>query len=83
MSASDAVRRSLVVTQGTLIRVYPARGEPYWIRDGLIGTDDPIEDVTHWHRVEAGRLSPVKSMTMTADQDRLIEAVIEAEPDEV
>lgn len=78
----DAVRRSLIVSQGTLIRVYPASGDPYWIRDRLIGTDDPDQDVTHWAEVVAGRLSPVKTMVTTDDQYDVIQQVIDSGMDE-
>jgi hypothetical protein len=82
MKTAKSVSHSLVVSQGTLIRVYVAGGTPFWLRDGLIGVDDEDEDVVHWKRVEDGKVAPVKSVVMTDDMHDLVQAVIDAGLDE-
>ncbi len=78
MRAAKSISRSLIVGRGTLVRVYITGAKPYWLRDGLIGTDDPDEDVTHWAAVVRGRLSRVKSLTTTNEQLDLLQALIDA-----
>jgi hypothetical protein len=80
MKTAKSVSRSLVVSQGTLIRVYVAGGTPFWLRGDLIGIED--EDVVHWKRVDGEKLARVKSVVMTDEMHDLVQAVIDAGLDE-
>jgi hypothetical protein len=72
-------RKALVVQLGSLTRVVPSVGDPYWLdssRDGEIGRDDPDEDIVHWARVTRGRLAATESVTTTNDMLELLQRVI-------
>ncbi len=78
----EKIGRGLVVVQGNLTRVYPAGGNDehtaYWLRDGLIGRDDPDEDLTHWYAMTAEGPKLVRTETTTDEALDLVQAVIDA-----